>query len=253
MLSNLAFFGATGGSAGSCLAAALKAGHTCKALARTPSKLENAMTEKGVSGLTLTSNLLIVLGDVRDLDAVKQTIAGAEFILSGVGAYPKFQMSLRMPFVLKDRTICADTSAIILKACQETSNRGKKPILLIISTAGVQAKGKPRAIPFVYLSFYYWLLADPHNDKEVMEENVREHMMLPESGQGIDSYVMVKPSILMDGKGKGVEAVRAGTEDHPPVGYMIDRTMVGEWIFQRLIKEGGAKGQWKDRSVTITY
>ena len=253
MSSKLAFFGATGGSAGSCLAAALKAGYTCVALARTPSKLENAMIEKGLSNSTLKLNLTIIPGDIRDLEAVKQTIIGADIIVSGIGAYPDFQMSIRMPLILRDRTICADASASVLKACQETFEGGKKPLFLVISTAGVQAKGEPRAIPFIYLSFYYWLLADPHADKEVMEENIREHMMLSENERGIGGCVVVKPSILTNGQGRGVEAVRAGTADHPPIGYTIDREMVGQWMFQRLIQEEGAKREWKNTSVTVTY
>jgi putative NADH-flavin reductase len=71
MTTKLAFFGATGGCAGSCLAAALKGGYICTALARTPSKLENVLLSRGVDKTIMASNLKVVCGDVRDIEAVK--------------------------------------------------------------------------------------------------------------------------------------------------------------------------------------
>ena len=253
MSSAIAFFGATGGSVNSCLAAALRFGYSCSALARNPSKLEAILLGKDISRSTIETQLTIIAGDVRDLSSVKRTITGVGIIVSGIGAYPRLQMSVRMPLVLKDRTICADASASILKACQEIFKNGAKPVFLVVSTAGVQEEGMPRPIPFVYRSFYYWLLADPHADKEIMEGNIRYHMKLPEPERGIGSYVLVKPSILTDGKNRGVDAVRAGTGDRPPVGYTIDREAVGQWMFYKLIQDEGATGVWKNTSVTITY
>jgi nucleoside-diphosphate-sugar epimerase len=255
MATKLAFFGATGGCVGFCLTAALKAGYICTAFARTPSKLEGSLLSRGVDETIMTSHLDIVSGDVRDIEAVKQVIAGADVIVSGVGAYPQFQLSVRKPLVLTDSTIYADASATILEACQSNYPQadGKKPILVVVSTAGVQEKGKPRALPLAYLPWYAWLLAVPLTDKISMEDNVLAHMRLPESQRGIGGYVIVKPSILTDGKDKSIEDVRAGTSDNPPVGYSIDREMVGLWMFHRLIDEQGARGAWKDTRVTITH
>ena len=86
-----------------------------------------------------------------------------------------------------------------------------------------------------------------------MEEVVVGHIELAESQRGIDGYVVLKPSILTDGEGKGIDVVRAETGDGPPVGYSIDREMVGLWMFHRLIEEEEARGEWKDARVTITY
>jgi nucleoside-diphosphate-sugar epimerase len=251
----LAFFGATGGCAGSCLAAALKGGYICTALARTPSKLENALLSRGVNKTIMASNLKIVGGDVRDIEAVTRIIAGADVIVSGVGAYPQFQLSVCKPLVLTDSTICADASTTILEACQSNPPQSgeRKPILIIVSTAGVQELDKPRAQPLAYLPWYGWLLADPLADKIAMEDIVLTRMRMPESQRGIGGYVILKQSILTDGKEKSIDVVRVGTSDNPPVGYSIDREMVGLWMFHRLIEEKGARGEWKDARVTITY
>ena len=255
MATKVAFFGATGGCAGSCLAAALKAGHTCTALARTPSKLEHALLSRDVDETIMTSHLEIISGDVRDLEAVKRVIAGADIIVSAVGAYPQFQWSVRKPLVATDSTICTDAVETIFEACQSISPQagGAKPILVVVSTAGVQEKDKPRAQPLLYLPWYDWLLADPLADKVAMEDTILNHMKLPESQRGIDGYVMMKPSILTEGTNGSIEVVRVGASENPPVGYSIDREMVGLWMFRRLIEEQGTRVAWKDARVTITY
>ncbi|KAF2165264.1 hypothetical protein M409DRAFT_24647 [Zasmidium cellare ATCC 36951] len=256
MIQNLAFFGATGGCAGSCLAAALKQGYTCTALARTPSKLTAFMHEKDVDSFTLDSHLQIIPGDIRDLEAVKQTLAHADIIVSGIGAYPKFQWSPRKPLALIDPAICADGISTILQACQELQKpnaKRKKPMLISISTAGVQTPGKPRALPLLYLTFYYWLLAEPHADKVALEAKIHEYMQLQGNQKGIEGYILVRPSILLDGEKKGVGDVRAGLPEDPPVGYSIDRRVDGEWIFEKLVRGGGADGVWRNGEVIVTY
>jgi putative NADH-flavin reductase len=85
----LAFFGATGDCAGFCLAAALKENYDCIALARTPEKLSQSMTAKGVSQDALSSRLTIIKGDIRDIEAVKQVLVlngkVVDTIISGIG------------------------------------------------------------------------------------------------------------------------------------------------------------------------
>jgi hypothetical protein len=44
--------------------------------------------------------------------------------------------------------------------------------------------------------------------------------------------------------------VRVGTERDPAIGYTISRALVGEWIFEEIVKSGG--GKWVGEKVTIT-
>lgn len=85
----IAFFGATGGCAGSCLALALAAGYDAVALVRTPSKLASQLAARGVSHDVMAKHLTIVEGGVRDIRAVKETLNPngqvVDKIISGIG------------------------------------------------------------------------------------------------------------------------------------------------------------------------
>jgi len=97
----IAFFGATGGCANASLTAALKNGYTCSALARTPSKLSDSLATKGIE----SSNLSIIKGDVRDIEAVKKTLVidgrVADCIVSGIGCTSRSLRHLALPGMRK--------------------------------------------------------------------------------------------------------------------------------------------------------
>ena len=251
----VAFFGATGGCAGHCLANALNAGLDCVALARTPAKLTKAMKEKGVSSKALDQHLTIIEGSVRDVDAVKGALqldgAVVDAIVSGIGGVPKLQWSIVRPVVLTDTTICQDAGSTILQALAELQS-AKKPTLINVSTTGIPPKGKPRDVPILYSMLYHWLLASPHEDKKVLEQRLAQHVQLPEGLRRIEAYVNVKPTLLFDGDSLGLDAVREGVDDQPAVGYTIRRKDVGLWMFERLVRNG-VKREWMNRSVSITY
>jgi putative NADH-flavin reductase len=71
----LAVFGGTGRTGRLLVARALDAGHEVRALARRPATLDETRGER----------LAVVAGDVRDAEAVSETIAGAEAVLSALG------------------------------------------------------------------------------------------------------------------------------------------------------------------------
>jgi hypothetical protein len=74
------------------LVLALKDGYTCTALARTPSKLTSLLLFQGISELTISTNLHIRTGDIRDISAVKATPTlndeVVDLIISGIGMLP---------------------------------------------------------------------------------------------------------------------------------------------------------------------
>jgi hypothetical protein len=256
----IAFFGATGDSAGYCLANCLKANYACSALARTPSKLTASMKAKGVDSAILDKNLTIVQGDVRDTEAVKQTLQRssgkvADVMVVGIGAYPVFNWSFREPFVQQDPTVCQDAGKTILKALQEmkaTTVSGGKPLMVNVSTTGIPTKGKPWDVPWWFSWLYRVLLHNAHVDKIVLQEHLADHVQLPENEKVISGYINAKASLLMDGEALGVEKVREGSEDTPVIGYTIRRADVGGWIFERLIKQE-PRQDYMNKGVTITY
>ena len=254
----LAVFGGTGDCAGYCLAAALIAGHTCTALARTPAKLTASLKAKGVQETTLQSNLTIIPGDVRDISAVKRTLLhpttnqSMEMIISGIGGSPVLQWSLFRPVTLNDPTICQEAGATLLQALQEIKPT-KKPILINVSGTGIKPDGGPRDVPLAIWPLYHWLLATPHEDKRVMETKLKAHMRLAAAERGVESYVNVRPSLLVDGPGLGLEQVRDGPDERPAIGYTIQRGDVGKWMYEKLIKPGKIKQEWVNNGVCLTY
>ncbi|KAF2456043.1 hypothetical protein BDY21DRAFT_380151 [Lineolata rhizophorae] len=274
----ITFFGATGGCAANTLALALKSGHTCVALARTPSKLRTLMTEgHGVSDETLNAQLTIVEGNIRDVAAVKRALVHSnrlvDLIVSGVGSAPKPQKSLSQPITLHDPTICESAMASVTEALRalETDLAAPdvpvpKPSMVAISTTGVSARR--RDVPLLFVPFYHWALAVPHADKARMEEAVVRAAAPPADGGVLAGFTIVRPSLLREGEARGVAAVRAGWElpagvpddaapgsepaPGPAVGYTITKADVGNWIFKELVDREKA-GKWAGKCVSLTY
>ena len=68
----------------------------------------------------------------------------------------------------------------------------------------------------------------------------------------VGNYVNVKPSLLMDGEGKGLDKVRSGVDEEPAVGYFVRRQDVGLFMFEKLVRDGVPK-EWENKGVSITY
>ncbi len=66
-----------------------------------------------------------------------------------------------------------------------------------------------------------------------------------------DRFVVVRASLLTDGKARGGEKVRVGVEEKPAVGYTISRGDVGLWVFENLVL--GEGGKYVGQKVSITY
>ena len=109
-IQTIAFYGATGGCALNALINTLAAGHTCRALARTPAKL-TALLDAAAAP---TANLSIIAGGIDDAAAVLSTATGASTIIVGVGSYPA--LSIKHPrsgFVtIEDPTVCERAMAL---------------------------------------------------------------------------------------------------------------------------------------------
>lgn len=78
-LRTIALFGATGKTGRHVLAQALAAGHTVRALARRPEALAEAADANAAARLT------VIAGDVLDAAAVRETVRGADVVVSVFG------------------------------------------------------------------------------------------------------------------------------------------------------------------------
>lgn len=250
MTRTIAFLGATGGCAGTCLIAALKEGYNCRALARTPSKLTTSLSTQGLSE-SLLANLEIIQGNAKDVESVKTLLSTptgiVDTIVFGVGAAPKLRLHI-MPVTLDDIQVCRTAMATLLSALSELKAT-TKPRLLVISTTGI-TKG-PRDVPLLYVPLYHWFLHIPHVDKRVMEDLVCAQREKPTAERTVGEFVIARPTLLMDGEGVGMAKVRYGLESNPALGWTIDRKDVGNWLFEKGVKPADL-GEIRDQAVSLT-
>lgn len=178
---------------------------------------------------------------------------------------------------LNDPTICEDSIRTILSSLrriQSQNPRVEKPVVVTVSTTGLSKR--QRDVPLAILPIYHYLGAVPHKDKLVAED------MLEDAAFGADSpvkgFVVVRPSLLMDGESKPGSKVRVGWEWSPrggpegnksgvspalegdglaepkvEVGYTITRDDVGKWMFEQMVQGAeGSREKWLSKMVTLT-
>ncbi|ORY73642.1 hypothetical protein BCR35DRAFT_314946 [Leucosporidium creatinivorum] len=238
----VAFFGATGGCALACLVRTLNAGIDSRALVRTPQKLLDLLAARGVSSAKIEKHLVLLQGNALDVEAVKQVFTvEVSLVIFGIGGAPAFSPNpLRLFLTLDQPEICGKAMTTVLAALSTTPCR---PPIACISTTGLRSPA--RDVPLLLVPLYHWLLAIPHKDKQRMED------VLLESGR---EWVIVKPSLLQDGEGKG-KVTRVGWEGEggkPAVGTFINRKSVGEWLFEEVVQVQ-KREQWVGRKVTLTW
>ncbi|OBT49752.1 hypothetical protein VE04_10056 [Pseudogymnoascus sp. 24MN13] len=250
----IAFFGATGGCAGACLARCLEAGYTCSALVRNPQKLIDLLATHDISPETIASRLTVITGNVKDPDIVAQTILPTtSIIVSGIGVSPVWKEGAWFP-ILDDWTICQDGVSTILEVLRSRRTAAVKPLLVIISTTGISKFGRDIPLPMVPL--YHFMLSVPHKDKEAMELMIIDAMNNQKDNDAIiGEYVIVRPSLLTNGP-VCEGAVRADVEDGDvaknAIGYTISRKDVGGYIFEEVVQKFTAPNG-TGRIVAITY
>lgn len=169
-------------------------------------------------------------------------------IISGIGGKLLFDSPLKPR--LDNPTVCQDAIRTILKASREVAlpDSAQKSTLIVFSTTGIS--DICRDLPYAMMPMYYLMLKVPHKDKKVMEALIREEMNKAVEKRGVGEYIIVRPSLLTEGEGDGLEKIKAGVEDKPAVGYVIAREDVGRWVFKRLV--GGEGSEWLGRIVSIT-
>lgn len=236
-------------------------------VSRSASKLQTLLLEREIPQSTLEAHLTIVEGDVREQQSVSRTLSSppkstngnglgnptVQLIISGIGRPPIFTPNPLNP-KFDDPTICKDAITVILSALRSLPSLSQKPVIVALSTTGISSKA--RDVPMAMLPLYHWLLAVPHKDKKEMEAVLLAEMTKPAQERAIENFVIVRPSLLTDGKRLGTDKVRVGEEGgegaKPAVGYTIGREDVGGWMFDEMVKGAGAK-KYAGKMVSITY
>jgi NAD(P)-dependent dehydrogenase (short-subunit alcohol dehydrogenase family) len=245
---SIAIFGATGGTGLAVLKNCLAAGHSVSVLVRTPSKLSSILSQ-------YPDLLHVTQGDIHNSASIKQALVlnnrRVDMVISAIGMVLQFKgVKITSP----DPTICEVGTRNIITALAELdaeadqTSSPAKPKLIIVSTTGISQK---RDIPIVISPFYHYGLAVPHADKKRMEDIVINSDR---------SWVLVRPSFLVDGPAKGIKSVRTGTESPThkkeaahAIGYTIRREDVGLWIFEECVSPRGNWDKWAGKCVSLTY
>ncbi|KAL8950058.1 MAG: hypothetical protein Q9222_003881 [Ikaeria aurantiellina] len=217
------------------------------------------LEKRGLSRAILDVKLVIVQGNAKDQEAVKKVLVDengqiVDQIVFGVGGVPKFTPNPLRP-TLDDPHVCQDSISSIISALQSVASpnqANRMPLVTALSTTGI---GEGRDIPLAMIPLYHWMLAVPHADKKALEEHIIEakQQML------IRDFVIVRPSLLVDGQTHGKKEVRVGWEGKAPgqlgngaaVGYTISREDVGFFVFDSVVAKDG--GELAGKKVSVTY
>ncbi|KAL4901742.1 hypothetical protein BDW74DRAFT_181457 [Aspergillus multicolor] len=242
----LAFLGASTGCGLTALTPAIQTGTTCLALCRTPSKLATLAAK-------YPATLIIKAGNAHNakdiLSILTHSGSPVSAISFSIGNKPDFSAAARES---ADPNVCEKGMRALLEALATMRSSGFSgwyPLLSVVSTTGISDSG--RDIPLLLYPLYHVLLAVPHADKRVMESLLRD------SGE---RFVLVRPSLLVDGKGEGdgkrvrvgLEDVRSGRVVRREVGWTISRKTVGEWMFGNLLSRADPELEVKVEGMAVS-
>lgn len=258
---SIAFLGPTGGVVNSVLVHALRDGKHVAALVRTPSKLIKQLESQGLTSSMLSSQLTIITGNALDTSSVKSLLTAnntpghiVSQIVSGLGAAPSFVWNWRNPLAcaaIDQPTLCGDAAQTLVTALDELYNanpklRQRKPKLTFVSTTGISSG--PEDVPVGLQTLYHNILAMPHKDKREMERVFCTATVF-------GGIVGVRPTLLtgavsVDG-GYGWEKIRAGRMQQPVLGWTVNRSDVGEWMWMNVVGDEDKRRDWEGEMISL--
>jgi len=217
---NIAIFGASGGTGKLLTNHSLTAGHKVTALVRTPASFR-----------ITNPNLKVLEGNAFDPAAVRQTVEGADVVLSALGA-----KSLKREDVL-ERAV-----PLIIAAMQQTASQ-PKPVrrIIVLGSAGALRTSLDKQAAWrrwlvqnlVYNTFLKWPVAS-----QISQWNDLSHSNL--------DWTMVMPPMLINSPARG--HYRIDGDALPRNGRRISREDVADFMMQQIHNP-----QWIKRGVYITW
>jgi len=212
---NIALFGASGATGKLLTERALAAGHSVSALVRTPEKFP------------YSARVRVIKGSAFDSSAIAETLAGADAVLSALGA--------KSPF--KNENVLPRAIPLIVAAMQVHGPRR----IVALGSAGAEATSLDKQAAWrrwiVQTIVYNVFLKYP------VLEQISQFKTL--SGSELD-WTMVMPPMLSNAAGRG--SYRIDGEALPRNGAMISREDVADFMMQQLGSE-----RWSRKGVYITW
>jgi putative NADH-flavin reductase len=212
----IAIFGASGATGVLLTERALARGYRVGALVRTPAKF------------TYADRVEVVEGSVFDSGAIGRTLAGADVVLSALGA-----RTIRREDVL-ERAV-----PLIVAGMKEA---GVRRVIALGSAGALETSLDKQAgwrrwfvQTIVYNTFLKWPVAS----------QVAQYKTL--AGSGLD-WTMVMPPMLTNGAGRGLHRVRVDGEALPRGGSRIAREDVADFMMAQV-----GDGEWVGRGVYVSW
>jgi len=192
----VAIIGGTGQTGRWVLEGSLQRGYVVRALARTPSKLEE------------NRNLTVIKGDVSNLESLIELVKGVDVVISCFGT------------VKKPHYIVESGIRVIIEAIKTQEN---KPKLVHISAVGLGDSRTACKNSLVWSMVVNWVF--PLVGKEVFSDMERGEELIMDSKDL--NFVIARAAVLSNKKAQGYEAQNA----QEPVGkMMISRQDVADFM-----------------------
>jgi putative NADH-flavin reductase len=216
---NIAIFGASGGTGTLLLKRCLAAGYSVTALIRRPDSFRVAHGER--------SDIRIIQGSAFDSSAVRETVEGADVVLSALGAHSP----------LRNENVLPRCVPLIVEAMRQVNVRR----IVALGSAGALPDSLAKQPAWrrwivqkiVYNTFLKWPVA----------EQISQYATLSRSDL---DWTMVMPPILTNGASRGW--VRVDGEALPRNGNRISRADVADFMMQQI-----SNPQWVRRGVYISW
>ena len=211
----VAIFGASGGTGLRLVKASLAAGYDVTVLARKPETI------------LLREQVRVVQGDARDMTAVRQTVAGADVVLSALGA--------RSPFHKDDTLECA--IPLIVTAMREAGIRR----IIALGSSGAKDDALKNQSPL-----RRWFAG------KIIAGMILRHATAPQiaqwkilSASGLD-FTMPMPPMLQNRPGRGV--YRVDGDALPRGAVQISRDDVADFMMKQITSR-----EWVGKGVYIAW
>jgi putative NADH-flavin reductase len=234
---NVSIFGASGVTGRLLTERCLRMGHRVKVLVRTPGPFQVAYngsrpgdadaTSKGESGDDHSPRIEIIRGSAFDPAAVRQTVAGAEVVLSALGAHSP----------LRNENVLPRAVPVIVDAMQHLGVRR----IIVLGSAGAlpdSLKLQPALRRWIVQNIVYTTVA-----KWPVLEQISQYKTLAASGL---DWTMVMPPMLTNGSAHG--NYRVDGEALPRYGTHISRQDVADFMVYQL-----DSSQWLRKGVYLAY
>jgi putative NADH-flavin reductase len=212
----VAIFGASGGTGSLLTERCLAAGYEVTALVRTPDEF------------LFKDRVRVVQGSVFDAGVVRETIAGADLVMSALGARS-----------LKKEDVLERGVPLIVGAMRDVGVRR----IIALGSAGALPSSldkQPAWRRWVVQNIVYNTLL-----KNAVASQISQWKTL--STSGLD-FTMVMPPMLANSPGRGLDRLRVDGEALPRYGSRISRVDVADFMMQQVGSE-----EWVGKGVYIAW